>query len=112
MPFDPVILLSMIFAIVVLVLIGGFIVSFPLFRRLGRLMDEWFASREIGRLHERNLEELEGGLSEVKSRLAAMEDRMELLMERQEFTESLLTSGDSGTRRPTRTADEDESGTT
>jgi uncharacterized coiled-coil protein SlyX len=112
MPFDPVILLSMIFAIVVLILIGGFIVSFPLFRRLGRLMDEWFASRERGRLQERDLQELEDGLSEIRNRLTAMEDRMELLVERQEFTESLLTSGETGTRRPTRAAADDESATT
>ena len=110
MPFDPVILLSMIFAIVVLILIGGFIVSFPLFRRLGRLMDEWFASRELERLHERDLQELEGGLSEIRSRLTAIEDRMELLVERQEVTESLLQAGETGVDRPTLDKVDEESG--
>lgn len=93
-PFDPVILLGMIFSIVVLLIIGGFIVSFPLFRRLGRLMDEWFVSRQHERLREQDLREVEDGLSEFRTRLEAMEDRLELLAERQEFTESLLQSGD------------------
>lgn len=111
MPFDPVILLSMIFAIVVLLLIGGFIVSYPLFRRLGGLMDAWIASRERERLHEDDIQEVEGSLAEVRGRLSAIENRMELLVERQEFTESLLQSGESGPDRPTRDAGEEASGT-
>ena len=94
MPIDPVIVLGMIFSIVVLLIIGGFIVSFPLFRRLGKLVDEWVSSRHQERLRRQDVHGVEEGLSELRSRLAAMEDRLDLLAERQEFTESLLQSGE------------------
>lgn len=94
MPIDPVIVLGMIFSIVVLLIIGGFIVSFPLFRRLGKLVDEWVRSRQQERLQKQDVHGVEEGLSELRGRLSAMEDRLELLAERQEFTESLLQSGE------------------
>lgn len=42
---DPFIFMAMVFSIVVLLLVGGFVLAFPIARRLGSLMEEWIRDR-------------------------------------------------------------------
>ena len=52
---DPVILAGMIFSIIVLLLVGGFVLLLPVSQRLGKVLDIWISEHkslpwEVGRL--------------------------------------------------------------
>jgi hypothetical protein len=82
---DPEVIPAMIFTIVVLAMIGGFVVLLPITRRLGAFL-EWKMS-ERTRLMEN--EERERLLRAIES----LRDDVAHLAERQEFTERLLDKG-------------------
>ena len=48
MNFDPDVVLGMVFTVVMMLLVGGFLVAIPIIRRLGKLTDEWVRSRREG----------------------------------------------------------------
>ena len=79
---DPMALGMMIFTVVVIVLIGGFILLLPLTRRLGQFLEYRMSDK-------RRVEE-----SEDRDRLLraieALRDDVVRLAERQDFTEKLL----------------------
>jgi len=79
---DPLITASMIFTLIVLAMLGGFILLFPITRRLGQFLE--YRMSEKGRLQER--EEMERLLAAVH----ALRDDVARLAERQDFTERLL----------------------
>jgi hypothetical protein len=83
---DPMALGMMIFTIVVIVLIGGFILLLPLTRRLGQFLEYRMSDK-------RRVEE-----SEDRDRLLraieALRDDVVRLAERQDFTEKLLAPPD------------------
>jgi hypothetical protein len=87
---DPNALAGMIFTLMLAVLVGGFILLFPLSRRLGALLESKIADRKappaVGPKQEdlRKLTEIVSDLQEEVRRLA----------ERQEFAEQLLTTRD------------------
>jgi len=71
-------------------LVGTFILLFPISRRLGKALEEWVAIR-----HERSperdlLARIEVQLVEIRNQVDGMDQRMDFLAERQEFTESLI----------------------
>jgi hypothetical protein len=71
-------------------LIGTFILLFPISRRLGKALEEWVQIR-----HERSperdlLARIEVELVEIRNQVDQMDQRMDFLAERQEFTESLI----------------------
>ncbi|HEU0052977.1 MAG TPA: hypothetical protein VFQ39_07355 [Longimicrobium sp.] len=84
---DPMAIAGMVFSLLVLTLIGGFILLFPLSRRLGRLMEQ--------RLDERALKSANATeLAQLNDRLLAVQEELRRLAERQEFTDSLLAARD------------------
>ena len=104
---DPYTLGGMIFTIVMVLLVGGFIVFFPILRRLGALMEESIRERRAGRLEQGQVEQLQGQIDNLTRALDSVERQMELMGERQDFTESLV---DSVSRRRLRTGDRAEPG--
>ena len=79
---DPELIPMMIFTIIVLAMGGGFILLFPITRRLGRFLE--YRMSEKGRLEDR--EEMDRILRAVES----LRDDVAHLAERQDFTERLL----------------------
>ena len=79
---DPELIPMMIFTIIVLAMGGGFILLFPITRRLGRFLE--YRMSEKGRLQDR--EEMDRILRAVES----LRDDVAHLAERQDFTERLL----------------------
>jgi len=91
---DPYTEAGMIFALIMTVLLGGFIVTFPIMRRLGGLMEESIRERRAARLDQGQVGGLEKTIAEVHSTLEQMDGRMALLAERQDFVENLLSHRD------------------
>lgn len=79
---DPWIVPTMIFTVVVLAMLGGYIVLFPLTRRLGRFLE--YRMSEASRIRED--EERERMLRAIE----ALRDDVARLAERQDFAERLL----------------------
>lgn len=86
---DPTVLFGMIFSLLCLLLIGGFILAFPAARRLGNVLDAWAESRR-GEGSPEEIAELRREVRSLRSQLEATRDRLTTVAERQEFTERLL----------------------
>lgn len=80
---DPVILAGMIFSLIVLAMVGGFILLLPLSRRLVDVLERVYLSDESeGRAG--------GDVDGLRRELARLQREVARLSERQEFTERLL----------------------
>jgi hypothetical protein len=75
---DPLIQGSMIFAIIMTVILGGFIVTFPVMRRLGRVMEESLRDRQRARLGDGDRARLEGEITELQRTAGTASRRREL----------------------------------
>jgi hypothetical protein len=81
---DPMAIAGMIFTLLLFMLVGGFIVLFPITRRLGAYL-------------EQRLEQGKGAVDhpdirQLRATVGALQAEIERLAERQDFTESLLLS--------------------
>jgi divalent metal cation (Fe/Co/Zn/Cd) transporter len=88
---DPYALGGMIFSVVMVLIIGGFIITFPLLKRLGGLMEESIRERRDARLEKGQVEQISGDIAELRSAFESIERQLELVGERQEFVENLLS---------------------
>lgn len=79
---DPEVIPVMIFTLIVLAMTGGFILLFPITRRLGQFLE--YRMSERGRLQDK--EEME----RLRAAVHALRDDVAQLAERQDFTERLL----------------------
>lgn len=98
---DPTVLFGMIFGLLCLLLIGGFILAFPAARRLGHVLDAWAESRR-GQASPGQVEQLRQEVRSLRAELEAARDRLDAVAERQEFTERLLESRTAGGGSPGR----------
>lgn len=87
---DPYALGGMIFSLIMVLIIGGFIVTFPILRRLGGLMEEYIRERRDTRLDRGELGRVEGELRHVSEALETVRRQLDLVHERQEFLEELV----------------------
>ena len=71
-------------------MIGIFVLLFPLSRRLGRVLEEWVKMRHESSPDRDRLERLELGVREIRQLVEGIDQRTELLAERQDFMESLI----------------------
>lgn len=81
---DPFILGMMIFTLIALVLIIGGIVTFPIFRRLGKALDRYLEAKQAGSGPGA------GEADALRKALATMDARLQALEDRQGFVEKLL----------------------
>lgn len=84
---DPVILAGMVFSLLVLLMVGGFILMFPLTRRLARLLED--------RLTEKNRAVDSEQIADLRATIDALESKVQTLADRQEFVDSLLERRDA-----------------
>ena len=80
---DPFIPQAMIFAIIVIVLLGGFALLFPLTRQLGRVLEKRYLADSA---ESANADEV----AELRRAIHALQGEVEQISERQDFTEKLL----------------------
>lgn len=86
----PIDVIEFIFAFLMVLTVGTFILLFPITRRLGRIMEEWISLRR-GSLPDRDaIDRIESTLEAISHRLESMDQRVDLVGERQEFMESLM----------------------
>lgn len=88
---DIVPLAGMLFSLLVVLVIGGFILLFPLARRLGTLLELYVEERRKSEFPPPELED-------IRRVVDSLQSEVERLRERQEFTERLLERG--STRSP------------
>ncbi len=81
---------EMIGAVVIILVIGTFILLFPLSRRLGRVLEEWIKLRQDTSPDRDTLARLENEVRELRQSVEGGDQRMGLLAERQDFMESLV----------------------
>jgi hypothetical protein len=86
---------GMVFSLLVVLIIGGFILVYPLTKRLGRLLELRLEERQSG--GERSL--AEGEVERLREAVEALQVEVAALADRQQFTERLLESG-RGPARP------------
>ncbi|MFQ5678741.1 MAG: hypothetical protein ACE5HP_04710 [Gemmatimonadota bacterium] len=86
----PPYVVEMIGALGATFLIGTFIILFPISRRFGRVMEEWIRLRRESTPDRERLERIGSEVQEVRQLLDGLDRRVDLISERQEFTESLL----------------------
>ncbi len=81
---------EMIGPVLAILLIGTFILLFPLSRRLGRVLEEWIKLRQDTSPDRDTLARLENDVREVRRFVEGVDQRVGLLAERQDFMESLI----------------------
>ncbi len=77
-------------ALIATFLIGLIILLFPLSRRLGRVLEEWIKLRHESSPDRDRLERLELGQREIRQLVEGIDQRLELLADRQDFMELLI----------------------
>lgn len=85
---EPVVLFGMVFSLVTLMLIGGFILLFPITRRLGNLLESYLRDRKADRAEGEQI-------AALRERVEGLEVEVGALADRQSFSESLQSN-----RRP------------
>ena len=80
---EPEVLAGMLFIVVILAMIGGFILLLPITRRLGAILEQ--------RLNEKSIQGSSGAqLQQLQATVRQLQTEVERLAERQDFTEALL----------------------
>jgi hypothetical protein len=74
---------GMVFTLLMVTIIGGFILLFPLTRRLGALLEQRLQGKQVEALGPR-------GLAELRREIRTLQEAVEKLSERQAFTDALL----------------------
>ncbi len=89
---------AMIFAFLTVTVIGVLIVSVPITRRLGSVLEEWVQIRREGAPDRAALDGMTEELRSLNRHVEALDDRMQILADRQDFTESLVENRGSGAK--------------
>ncbi len=71
-------------------LVGTFILLFPISRRLGKAIEEWVKIRHESSPERDLLARIEVELLELRNPFDGLDQRLDFIAERQEFTESLI----------------------
>jgi hypothetical protein len=87
---DRMAIAGMLFTLVAGAMVGGFVLLFPITRRLGAYLEQRLdANRSADELQEPQLREMR----DLKEAVFALQNGVERIAERQEFTEKLLGAG-------------------
>jgi len=94
----PVAIAELIAAVAIITICGLFLVSIPITRRLGRVLEEWVKMRSEGAPQRGAIDDLVGEVRSLSRHVEALDDRMQILADRQDFTESLVEARSSEPR--------------
>jgi hypothetical protein len=86
----PIAIAEMIAMVTMVFLIGFFILMFPISRRLGKALEEWVKLRHETSPDRDALARIEGGLLEIRQHIESLDQRVDLIGDRQDFTERLI----------------------
>lgn len=75
----------MIVSIIFILTVGGVLILRPLAKRVSELLEVYTREKQTG---------IEGDVHQIKDLLETMNARLQLMEERQDFTERLLSSGE------------------
>lgn len=82
-------MISMAFALIMVLVIGGFILLFPVARRLGAALEQWIArQRELTPVQD-GVDELRREIGELGALVSNLRGDLEEVRERQRFLEEL-----------------------
>ena len=81
---EPMALVGMVFSLIVLAMIGGFVLLVPISRRLGAVLELWLDER--GKANQIG----PAVFGRIREEVATLRDEMEALTSRQDFVENLL----------------------
>ena len=88
----PVAIAELIFAFASLTIIGLFLLAIPITRRLGKVLEQWIQIRKESQPDRELTEYLVTQVRELRQQFDSLEQRVSLVGERQDFTESLIES--------------------
>lgn len=74
----------------VVTIVGLLLVTIPITRRLGRALEEWIRIRAEGAADQTQIDQLGEQIRALGRHVEALDDRLRLMSERQDFTESLV----------------------
>lgn len=86
----PAYIVEFIFIFLMMLTVGTFVLLFPITRRLGRIMEDWVALRRGSLPDQEQIGRMSQALDNMNHRLEAIEQRVDLVGDRQEFMESLM----------------------
>jgi len=94
----PIAIAELVAAVTMVFLIGTFILLFPITRRLGKALEEWVKIRHETSPDRDALGRIEGSLFEIRQHIESLDQRVDLIADRQDFTERLIEAkGDERT---------------
>jgi cell division protein FtsB len=99
---DPLALAGMVFTLLVILMIGGFILLFPVSRRLGKVLERWLEEKRPGGK--------EPEIAQLRAAVQALEREVRSLSERQDFVESLSLGDDRPALPPAEAGSPDRPG--
>lgn len=85
-------LAEIIATVTIVTIVGILLVSIPITRRLGRALEAWIRFQTEGAPDRSALGQMSEQLQAIQRHMEALDDRMQLVAERQDFTESLIES--------------------
>ena len=80
---------ELIAILVMVFMLGTFVLLFPLSRRLGKVMEEWIQLRHDSSPDRERMRRLEEELRHLHGEVESLDQRMQLMGDRQDFIESL-----------------------
>ncbi len=83
---DPNAFIGMVFTLILVLLIGGFIVLWPLTRRLGVLLEQRLSGKQVPDAVTQQQ------LADLQDTIAGMQAELERIADRQDFVDNLLAS--------------------
>jgi hypothetical protein len=83
---EPTVLAAMVFTLLVIMMIGGFILLVPVSRRLGKVLEKWLEDRRPG--------SKDPDVAQLRAAVQALEREVRSLRERQDFVEGLRLGDD------------------
>ncbi|MGD8495200.1 MAG: hypothetical protein PVF05_03360 [Gemmatimonadales bacterium] len=83
-----------------ILIVGLLLVSIPITRRLGRALEVWIKVRAEGAADSAQVDGLREEVRALARHVEALDDRLQLVSERQDFTESLVERRDERTALP------------
>ena len=87
---NPEALAGMIFTLIVIAMILGFILLFPVTRRLGQLLEQ-----KLGERPAKARPDATNEVQRMRDQVQALESEVRMLTERQQFVEALVSRGEA-----------------
>jgi hypothetical protein len=86
----PVEIAEILGTVAIITIVGLLLVSIPITRRLGRALEVWIEMRAEGAADRVQVDGLREDVRALGRHVEALDDRLQLLADRQDFTESLV----------------------